>query len=67
MSPGEWRATKAQKEQIKVLLEKLNWKLEDYGDGLTWENMYWLQAVSIISGAEWCLEHPKQWKKDSNN
>lgn len=61
--PSNWRASKAQRQEITELLGKLGWRLEDYGGGLTWENLLWLQAISIINGATWCLENPKAWYK----
>ena len=62
-NPEQWRASKAQKEEIAQGLEKLGLKIEEYGGGLTWENMLWHQAISIIDGLNYLIDNPKAWRK----
>ena len=62
-NPEQWRASKAQKEEILQGLAVLGFTLEDYGGGLTWENMLWFQAVSIIGGLNFLIDNPKSWTR----
>ena len=61
--PSNWRASKAQREELLTLIARLGWTEEFYESGVqfTIDTMLWHQSIAAISGLEYLLASPKSW------